>query len=348
MPTSPFRSRQFMTPFSISWFVCICIHLLALYSLGIDWPVALTDSVVSNVLLIFVSMLIFTMLRFYLPRTQGFLNLFIWVALLTAGWFFFSNWLLGFIFQEDKLYRDFLLNGWPVRVAIGFLITGCSALIGYAYYNWQEKKELDQQKADAERSSKEAELYKLRQQLQPHFLFNALNSINALIGAQPAQARTMVQQLSEFLRTTLKKEEKQWVKLEEEMKSLQLYLEIEKVRFGNRLLTEIETDADALQASLPALLLQPLVENAIKFGLYDTTDAATIRLKAFVENNRLMIIIQNPFDPETAVPGKGTGFGLSSAGRRLFLLFGRNDLLHTEAKENTFIIKVQVPQFVQV
>lgn len=338
---------QFMIPFSISWFVCICIHLLVLYSLGIDWPVALADSIVSNMLLISVSMLIFTMLRFYLPRTQGFLNLFVWVALLTAGWFFLSNWLLGFVFQHNKIYHDFLINGWPVRIAIGFLISGCSALIGYAYYNWQEKEKLDRQKAGAERLSKEAELYKLRQQLQPHFIFNALNSINALIGVQPAQARTMVQQLSEFLRTTLRKEEKQWVKLEEEIRSLQLYLEIEKVRFGNRLLTEIEADAAALQANLPALLLQPLLENAIKFGLYDTIGAATIRLAAFVENNSLMISIENPFDPQTAAPGRGTGFGLSSAGRRLFLLFGRNDLLHTETRENTFIIKVEVPQYLQ-
>jgi two-component system, LytTR family, sensor kinase len=341
---SPFRSLQFMIPFCISWFVWISVHQLALYSLGIDWFTALTDSIVSNTLLIFVAMLMFTVFRFYLPRNRGFMNLLVWIIVLTAGWFFANNWLLGLILKMNTTYQTFLYNGWPVRAATGFLINGCTVLIGYSYFNWQEKQTAEQQKADAEKLTKEAELYNLRQQLQPHFLFNSLNSINALIGSQPAQARTMVQQLSEFLRSTLKKEEQQWVKLEDEIHSLQLYLEIEKVRFGNRLTTEIEIDSNALQAMIPVLLLQPLVENAIKFGLYDTTEATTIQLHASIVSNHLEIEVQNPFDAETAGGNKGTGFGLNSVRRRLFLLFGRNDLLQTETKENTFITKVQVPQ----
>ena len=99
----------------------------------------------------------------------------------------------------------------------------------------RSKQEHEQRKADAEKLAKEAELFKLRQQLQPHFLFNSLNSINALIGMRPEEARKMVQQLSDFLRGTIKKEETQWVSLEEELQYLQLYLDIEKVRFGNRL-----------------------------------------------------------------------------------------------------------------
>lgn len=333
-----------MVPFCISWFVWISVHQLALYSLGIDWFTALADSIVSNTLLIFIAMLLFTVFRFYLPRKKGFVNLLVWVTILTAAWFFLNNWLLGFVVRYNTSYQTFLNNGWPVRAAIGFLINGCSVLISYAYFNWQEKKESEQQKTDAERLTKEAELYNLRQQLQPHFLFNSLNSINALIGSEPAQARTMVQQLSEFLRSTLKKEEQQWVKLEDEIHSLQLYLAIEKVRFGNRLVTEIEIDTNALQAKLPVLLLQPLVENAIKFGLYDTMDATTIQLTATMAENNLCITVQNPFDAETASPNKGTGFGLNSVQRRLFLLFGRHDLLQTETKENIFITKITVPQ----
>ncbi len=90
------------------------------------------------------------------------------------------------------------------------------------------------------KSAREAELYKLRQQLQPHLLFNSLNSISALITIQPAQARKMIQQLSDFLRGTLKKEENQWISLEDELQHLQLYLDIEKVRFGHRLNTAIK------------------------------------------------------------------------------------------------------------
>jgi LytS/YehU family sensor histidine kinase len=184
----------------------------------------------------------------------------------------------------------------------------------------------------------------LRQQMQPHFLFNSLNSINALIGTRPEEARKMVQQLSDFLRGTLKKEETQWVTLQEELQYLQLYLEIEKVRFGNRLATVIENDEITKQMKLPALLLQPIVENAIKFGLYDTTGETVIGIHTMKEENNLMVKVTNPFDPETSTSNQGTGFGLKSVQRRLYLLFGRNDLLITEKKENIFTITVKIPQ----
>ncbi|HLP38589.1 sensor histidine kinase [Lacibacter sp.] len=333
-----------MIPFCISWFIWISMHQLALYQMGLNWFEALTDSLVSNSLLIYVSMLMFTIFRFYLPRTNNVLNLFIWIILLTTGWFFASDKLLDLIYKNNAHYQSLVNNTWPIRFAIGFLINGCISLVGYAYFNWQERAETEKKKTEAEQLSKEAELYKLRQQLQPHFLFNALNSINALIGARPAEAREMVQQLSDFLRTTLRKEEQQWIKLEDEIHSLQLYLDIEKVRFGHRLSTQLELDTDAWKMQLPALLLQPLVENAIKFGLYDTTEDSRIYLLAKAEAGQLVITVENPFDPSTAAAQKGTGFGLSSVQRRLYLMFGRNDLLQTTVKENIFSTTVIIPQ----
>jgi LytS/YehU family sensor histidine kinase len=154
----------------------------------------------------------------------------------------------------------------------------------------------------------------------------------------------MVQQLSDFLRGTLKKEETQWVTLQEELQYLQLYLDIEKVRFGNRLATTIVIEDTASQMKLPALLLQPVVENAIKFGLYDTTGETVIRIDAGKEENNLVIRVQNPYDPETSSPKQGTGFGLKSVQRRLYLLFARTDLLVTATNENNFITKIKIPQ----
>ncbi|MFY7840399.1 MAG: sensor histidine kinase [Lacibacter sp.] len=333
-----------MIPFCVGWFVWIAMQQLALYQMGLNWFEALVDSLVSNTLLIYVSLLIFTILRFYVPRANSLLNLFFWITILTAGWFFAGQYLLSLFYSETSHYASVTKNTWPIRIAIGFLINGCISLVGYAYFNWQERAETEKQKTEAEQLSKEAELYKLRQQLQPHFLFNSLNSINALIGTRPAEARQMVQQLSDFLRSTLKKEEQQWVKLEDEMQTLQLYLDIEKVRFGHRLHTQLEMDAAALQLQLPALLLQPLVENAIKFGLYDTTEESHIHLKATETNGQLLITVENPYDASTAAAQKGTGFGLSSVQRRLFLMFGRNDLLKTEANGATFSTQLFIPQ----
>jgi two-component system, LytTR family, sensor kinase len=203
---------------------------------------------------------------------------------------------------------------------------------------------MNERKTDAERLSREAELFKLRQQLQPHFLFNSLNSISALTSTHPEKARHMIHQLSDFLRGTLKKDDQQWNTLQEEIDYLRLYLDIEKVRFGHRLQTEIAYMDEVLPLRLPSLLLQPIVENAIKFGLYDTTGEVLITLQAITENNYLKILIQNPFDPETSQPLKGTGFGLSSVQRRLFLLFERQDLLTTKKENENFITTIIIPQ----
>ena len=125
---------------------------------------------------------------------------------------------------------------------------------------------------------------------------------------------------------------------------MQLYLEIEKVRFGNRLNIEIENTEENLTKEIPPMLLQPLVENAIKFGLYDTLGQVTIQIQSSFQTPYLIIQIINPFDIETANPNKGTGFGISSIQRRLNLIYNRTDLLKTEVINNNFITRIQIPQ----
>jgi LytS/YehU family sensor histidine kinase len=208
--------------------------------------------------------------------------------------------------------------------------------------NAQKEKEKQQTGADA--MLREAELASLRQQLQPHFLFNSLNSINALIGSKPHEARVMVQQLSDFLRGTLKKDEQKTVMLKEEFEQLKLYLAIEKVRFGHRLNVDLNVSEVSQSCLIPPLLLQPVVENAIKFGLYDTTGDITITLSSKTEPGFLFIEVKNPYDPKTQNANKGTGFGLSSIKRRLYLLYARNDLITTNKTETIFITTLKIPQ----
>jgi two-component system LytT family sensor kinase len=219
------------------------------------------------------------------------------------------------------------------------------AMMSLLWYTLQEQQEANRRKEEAEQMTKDAELLKLRQQMQPHFLFNSLNSISALAGSQPEKARHMIQQLSDFLRGTLKRDEQLWVTLEEELRHLQLYLDIEKVRFGQRLQTDIRIGEETGNMRIPSLLLQPIVENAIKFGLYDTTGEVMISIIATGQNDQLHITISNPFDEETAVSTQGTGFGLVSIQRRLFLLFARHDLLHTSKTGTTFITSLLIPQY---
>lgn len=308
-----------------------------------DWRLSLQDAIFSNALLAGLCVAISNILRFYRPERLLYVYLLVICGALTGIWAAIVKFGLGILFNKHKAYTEFVNNSMPIRLDIAFLVSGCAAVMSMLWYNLQEQKENEQRKSDAEKLARDAELYKLQQQLQPHFLFNSLNSISALAGTQPAEARKMIHQLSDFLRGTLKKEDHQWVTLQEELQHLQLYLEIEKVRFSHRLHTEVIADEGSARCKLPAMLLQPIVENAIKFGLYDTIEAITIRIRSVCTDSYLIITVENPFDQETSSPG-GTGFGLRSIQRRLYLLFARNDLLDTHSNGNIFITTVKLPQ----
>ncbi|MEP6700113.1 MAG: histidine kinase [Bacteroidota bacterium] len=345
MSNSPLSITRFRVIFIIGLLAMLGDQIMVLHFFGLPWNAAIIDSSICNTLLLLACLLIMNILRYYLPRGQQYINIFSICLFLTIVWLLLIKLLLRISLSQYPGYNDLLHRSSSIRFSIAFLLLGCVTMISMLWYNHQEQKEKDERKTDAEKLAKEAELFKLRQQLQPHFLFNSLNSINALIGSRPEEARKMVQQLSDFLRGTIKKEDTQWVTLQEELQYLQLYLDIEKVRFGNRLNTAIEVDESTQQLKLPALLLQPIVENAIKFGLYDTIGETVIRLHAVKEENNLIISVSNPFDPETSSPKQGTGFGLKSIQRRLYLLFARTDLLATEAKQNIFTTIVKIPQF---
>jgi two-component system LytT family sensor kinase len=341
----PFSQKKFLFVFIAWWVIWTCMQAWILHRLDYSWGLCFADSAIANFLLALACILTSNNLKYYLPQQHRYSYL-LALSLLTAGaWLLLIKYLLPFfIITNENGYDLFLVKSLPVRFGVAFLVIGCMAMISVIWYGFEDQKSSVQRKTEAEQLSKDAELYKLRQQLQPHFLFNSLNSINALIGSRPQEARTMVHQLSDFLRGTLKREEQQWILFEEELQYLQLYLDIEKVRFGNRLSTAFETEPATLQMKIPAMLLQPLVENAIKFGLYDTTGETVIRITTNVTNNMLNITVQNPYDAETSQPRKGTGFGLHSIQRRLYLLFARNDLLATNAADNIFITTVKVPQ----
>lgn len=310
---------------------------------GFGYSIAIIDSLVLNVLLAGACFGIVYIMQFYLPQKEksGYV---IAVSLVSSALVVLaSQFILRYIFSTNTEYLTFLAMAWPIKASIVFLLSACMALVSLVYYTMEEQKEMELRKYDAEQLSREAELFNLRQQLQPHFLFNSLNSISALAGSQPEEARKMIQQLSDFLRGTVRKDNQQLITFDEELKHLQLYLEIEKVRFGHRLTTVIDCDEICRGMKIPSLLLQPVVENAIKFGLYDTLDTVTISIQAHRDENSLVVSVTNPFD-STSAPQKGTGFGLNSIQRRLYLLFARNDLIFTKAENGLFTTTIKIPQ----
>jgi two-component system LytT family sensor kinase len=312
------------------------------HNFGFIWYIALTDGFVSSILLAAACWLINNNLRYYQPGKGSYINLLMWCLALagicTAG----CRWIIPYL-SISTVYMNFLSQSLTIRFFTDFLAIGWMAMISMLWYSQQDHKETEKRKSEAEKLARDAELYNLRQQLQPHFLFNSLNSINALIGFKPDEARKMIHQLSDFLRGTLKKDDQLLVPLNDELQHLNLYLDIEKVRFGHRLETEISCDKSCGEGLLPSMLLQPLVENAIKFGLYDTTEKVTVSIRGEIEGNNLVIMVQNPYDPQTSRP-KGTGFGLRGVQRRLYLLFARNDLMETHQNDNIFTTIIKIPQ----
>ena len=258
-----------------------------------------------------------------------------------------GNWIsyqaLQLLDKTNSDYTFFLERSYPVRIGLLFLVAlGWSAHLIYQ----KQIKELEESinhQLSTEKLVKEAELQKLQLQLQPHFLFNSLNSINALILVNPPKAREMVQQLSDFLRATLRRADEHWITLDQELSYLQLYLSIEKVRFGHRLVVKEVCDDQLNLWLIPPLLIQPLVENAIKFGLYGTTEDVEIKLFTRRYNESIQIEISNPFDADMQ-PSEGSGFGLNGLKRRLYLLYARNDLLTTSIENNHFTVRLTLPE----
>ncbi len=345
MSSFPLATAKNKLIFAGSWLAWALMYVVMLYNWGLSWDSALIDMLLTNSLLAAITLLMSNNIKYYRPRKGKYLHILVVCIAMSGLWAGVVRYGIGAIMKlYDEVYFAFFDNSMPIRFNIALLVTGCISLMSELWYTLEEQKESEERKAAAEKLAREAELYNLRRQLQPHFLFNSLNSISALVNSQPAQSRKMIQQLSDFLRGTLRKEENQWTSFGEELDHLQLYLEIEKVRFGYRLQTEIISSDECNACRIPHMLLQPVVENAIKFGLYDTTEAVTIRVEATVSEGYLTVTVQNPFDPETSSPRQGTGFGLSSVQRRLYLLFYRNDLLSTSAENNLFTTTIKIPQ----
>lgn len=341
------RSKNWLIHTS-SWIICV-LYFLVVY--GILWWVKvahdtiLYDASVGALVITGTSYLIYSSLQYYLPKNKQFWKLFSIAIIFSIISVFITRFALLQLLPTEKLtYLTFSL---PFRFVVNFLVITCIMIINIFWNIQEEYEENKERKEQSERMVRDAELYNLRQQLQPHFLFNSLNSIIALIGSKPEEARNMTFQLSDFLRGTLRKDEKQFISLTDEFKHLKLYLDIEKVRFGHRLKTTFDYDEEILDAKVPVMIIQPLLENAIKFGLYNVTGEVHIGVEAKKEDNMLIIEISNPFEIDQFENKKGTGFGLTSIQRRLYLLFGRTDLLATHAENSTFISTLRIPQMAE-
>jgi len=208
-------------------------------------------------------------------------------------------------------------------------------------------RERELQLAEARGLAQTAQLTALRLQLNPHFLFNTLNAISSLIvTGRSRQGEAMLGKLCDFLRTALTAETDGTNSVGEELETLQTYLEIEAIRFGDRLSVEFAAAEDTVDLPVPSFLLQPLVENAVKYAVARTSEPVTVRIGARRDGAELVLSVSdNGRSAATAAAGKptGTGVGLANIRRRLDVLYGRKARLETIAFDEGFTAIVRIP-----
>src|SRR5258706_2343880 len=223
----------------------------------------------------------------------------------------------------------------PILFGAGSLLYSLSVASQYVILSLEAAREAEARVLETSIQARDAELKALKAQINPHFLFNSLNSISALTSIDPSRARDMCVLLGDFLRLTLGLGEKTSVRFSEELDLLQKYMAIEKVRFGSRLTMLEEIEEDSKSCLLPPLLLQPLVENAVKHGIAALPEGGQVRLAAQRQNGRLAILVENSWDPDSP-PRRSGGLGLKNVQRRLEARYGKDASLRVNNKDELF------------
>ena len=248
---------------------------------------------------------------------------------------------LAYIPQLHGIDKQFAPDRWIVY------LTGCLFYVFSVAYHYvamaqDAARTVEMQVMQTSVLARDAELRALRAQINPHFLFNSLNSISALTSIDGERAREMCLLLADFLRLTLGMGEKTVIPFSEELHLLEKFMAIERVRFGARLRMEEKIDDQAKRCIIPALLLQPLLENAVSHGIASMEDGGMIRLEASVRDGRLAILVENDRDEEAPVR-KRNGVGLKNVRSRLEARYGKEAVFRADADEDKFRVTMSLP-----
>jgi len=263
----------------------------------------------------------------------------IWIAVAKGLAFALSSVFSGL---DQQIGRDY-----PLIFGSGVLLYLLAVALHYVLLSDQASHEAEKREAEARVLARESELKALKTQVNPHFIFNCLNSISALTTSDPAKAREMCVLLADFLRKTLGLGEKTLIPLAEELALTRSYLSVEQIRFGARLKLEEKVEPGVLEYLVPPLLLQPLVENAVRHGISNLTEGGWIRIEigrgsADRPSLFLSIKIENNFDPETP-SRKGASIGLKNVRQRLDTAYGDRARFDVRTHGDRFVVSLELP-----
>ncbi len=311
--------------------------------LGMSLIQSVTDSAVSVVIYALIGLSLWYPTKFFhledSPLIRIFTNHSAGAVISSVVWSFACFFVLQNIIDDPNYdLGNSLIWRFMVGIILYTLVTSFNYLL--IYYNNFKEKTLRENELNA--LVKEAELNSLKYQIKPHFIFNSLNSISSLTMLDPDKAREMIIKLSDFLRSTLTKSSTQKIKLSEELDNVRLYLDIEKIRFEDKFEYIEEVSPACKTVEVPNLLLQPLFENAIKYGVYENTELVTIKLTCSRQAEYMVISVINNYDNE-AIPAKGAGIGINNIKNRLKLIYNQENLLTIKKDQSTFTVHIFIP-----
>jgi len=282
-----------------------------------------------------------------LPRWENFAEA--WAAQ-PFGQFLWNSLLVGGLCT--LLAWAWLEPAAPLAASLFALASGgylLALLAADALQAWAGLRDAEHRAEQAQARAVEAELLMLRNQVNPHFLFNCLNSISALTSFDAAAARRMTLALAQYFRQTLALTQRDWITLDEELIHCRGYVEIEQVRFGERLRFDCELADGVGAALLPPMLLQPLVENAVKHGIAARSEGGTLSLRALRQGDWLHLQLANPLANPLALAAAasphelGTGTGLHNVRQRLLSLFAGRANLRLRSEAGQFVAEITLP-----
>jgi len=342
-----FLSKRSVSVYFGLWALIMGVHFSFYYFVYyLPLEVAFADSFVYNGLFCLAGISLWFVVRYSVPDQKNAWNVLFnhaaFLTLILVVWNGLSYTLLSTIFSSNKVYMDMLMVSLPNRIITGiiyYIVIGLFYYLIIYYVNLREKVKVESRLREV---LKETELNMLKSQINPHFLFNSLNSITSLTITDPEKARDMVIKLSDFLRYSVSHKANSFTSLESEITNIMRYLEIEKVRFGDKLQFSFDLGGSCRQHQIPVMLLQPLFENAIKHGVYESVDQVHIDMDCEYKEGYLEIRIVNDFDPN-AHPRKGTGIGLNNIRERLRLLYKNDKLLRTVVDGTRFYVYLSLP-----
>lgn len=268
--------------------------------------------------------------------SAGFISNALWIFAVYL-WYGVLAWFTGDRFGDQTL-QTFL----TVLFLTGLLLYWLSAVMHYLIIEYERSAAMEKQTYELTILAKENELKMLRSQVDPHFLFNSLNSLNALIKTDPEAARAMTYTLADFFRKTISIGPKAFLSVGDEAELTGHFLSIEQIRFGPRLRCELRVNEDCKAVPIPVFLLQPLVENAVKHGISNLIEGGVVRINIHKSEGYLHISIENPYD-ETAIAGRGTGTGLNNVRKRLEKIYGGLATMSVQPGKGIFTVTIRIP-----